>query len=136
MRNRRGFSLIELLGVIVLLGVLGTVAVTATNKYLQKSRKQAFLMMSQSIYEAVQNCQTQGKCIKSSYQAKELVDLGYLPDLKNPRASKADCTGRVVIHESGTTEYKKYTYDVSLKCPGMYQDQTKVYTWPDQKLKK
>lgn len=134
-KNNKGFSLIELLGVVILLGVLGTVAVTATSKYLNQSRKKAFLMISQSIYEAVQNCQAQGKCTEETYTTDKLLKLGYLPDLKNPRSSKDNCTGSVKINESGSTEYKKYTYRVSLTCPGMYQNNPKVYIWPDQKTK-
>lgn len=125
----------ELLGVVILIGVLGTVAVTGTSKYLEQSRKKSFLMISQSIYESTQNCQTQGKCTKSFYTTQELISLGYLPDIKNPRSSKTDCTGSVTINESGSTEYKKYTYIVTLTCPGMYQGKPKTYTWPDQKTK-
>ena len=44
-KNNKGFSLMELLGAIILLGVLGTVAVTGTSKYLEQSRKKSFLMM-------------------------------------------------------------------------------------------
>lgn len=134
-KNNKGFSLMELLGAIILLGVLGTVAVTGTSKYLEQSRKKSFLIISQSIYEATQNCQTQGKCTKNTYTTDELISLGYLPDVKNPRSSKEDCTGSVTITESGSTEYKKYQYKVSLTCPGMYQGKSKEYTWPDQKTK-
>lgn len=142
-KNNKGFTLIEMLGVVILLGILGTIAVAGTSKYLEQSRKKSFLLMSQSIYEAAQNCQTQGKCSTGTYYAdttntnNNLIKMGYLEELKNPKSSQPNCTASVQITEIGTsdTEYKKYNYSVSLKCPGMYNSNIKTYNWPEQKNK-
>ena len=134
--NQTGFSLIELLGVVVLLGILSTVAISATSKYLKQSREKSFRMMSQSIYEAAQNCQTEGKCSVGTYTTSQLQDLGYIGRLKNPRSSKADCSGNIQIKEvdtSASSGYTEYSYIVSLTCPGVYNG--KVNTWPEDKKK-
>lgn len=136
-KDNKGFTLIEMLGVVVLLGILGTIAVAGTSKYLEQSRKKSFLMMSQSIYEAAQNCQVQAKCSVGTYSSNDLIKMGYLTELKNPRSSQPNCTASVLITEVGTssTEYKEYNYKVSLKCPGIYNNNEKIYNWPEQKNK-
>lgn len=154
--NNKGFSLIEMLATVVILGVLGTIAVVGTTKYINKSRKKAYIVMSQSIYEAAMNCQTKGDCTTGSYGANnnnnnnftDLVDLGYLDELKNPISGKKHCEGIVHIRSTpnSTSEYKKYSYEVELKCPGLKignesinQNTLQQYgqkcfiTWPDYK---
>ena len=37
MKNKKGFTLIEMLGTVVILGIIGTIAVTAVTKYLGSS---------------------------------------------------------------------------------------------------
>lgn len=151
--NNKGFSLIEMLATVVILGVLGTIAVVGTTKYINQSRKKAYIVMSQSIYEAAMNCQTKGDCTTGLYGAnynksKDLVDLGYLDELKNPISGKKHCEGIVNISPttSSTSEYKKYSYKVELRCPGLkignesinqntlqQYGQKCVITWPDYK---
>lgn len=151
--NNKGFSLIEMLATVVILGVLGTIAVVGTTKYINKSRKKAYIVMSQSIYEAAMNCQTKGDCTTGSYGANnnnftDLVDLGYLDELKNPISGKKHCEGIVRIRSTpnSTSEYKKYSYEVELRCPGLKignksinQNTLQQYgqncfiTWPDYK---
>ena len=52
MLNKKGFTMIELLEVITLLGIILIVAVPAVSKYVTKSRSQSFDTMSKSLYEA------------------------------------------------------------------------------------
>ena len=40
--NKKGFTLVELLGVIILLGILATIAVVGYSNYLGNSKKKAF----------------------------------------------------------------------------------------------
>ena len=50
--NKKGFTMVELLAVIVILGVLGTIGVVVTNKYLVQSREKSYRILSQTIYES------------------------------------------------------------------------------------
>lgn len=138
--NKKGFTMVELLAVIVILGILGTIGVVATNKYLVQSREKSYRILSQTIYEAYENCSIQGKCSLPSagntidnYDIKNLLNMGYLEDLKNPNSSQADCTGTITV-TAGTNftskDYIKYTYKVNLNCNGIKKVD---YTWPDDK---
>ncbi len=133
-KNNKGFTLIEMLGAVVLLGILSTVAVVSVSRYLTKSRKNAFQIMEQSIYEAVKSCQIQNNCVAGNiYDTEFLINSGYLNSLKNPHSSQKDCSGSVTIkqvNEASDSEYQKYQYIVSLTCPGLYNGTAQTSTWP------
>ena len=146
--NNKGFSLIEMLAAIVILGILGTIVVVGTTKYIKQSRDKAYIVMSQSIYEAAMNCQTKGDCTVRTYNTDNLISMGYLDSLKNPISKNEDCSGSVKIVEKGSsaTEYKKYQYKVSLGCPGIKttnaditneklktNGEVRTLIWPDYK---
>lgn len=133
-KNNKGFTLIEMLGAVVLLGILSTVAVVSVSRYLTKSRKNAFQIMEQSIYEAAKSCQIQNNCVAGNkYDTTFLINSGYLNSLKNPISSQKDCSGYVKIEKANATsdsEYQKYKYIVSLTCPGLYNGAAQTSTWP------
>lgn len=134
-KNNRGFTLIEMLGTIVLLGILGTVAIVAVTKYLTQSKDKAYRMMSQSVYEAAMNCATEGNCFfPGEYTTDTLKSNGYLGKLSNPYNKKSECTGKVAVCESrgSSTEYKNYIYSVKLKCGSMRNE---TMTWPEGSTK-
>ena len=141
--NKKGFTMVELLAVIVILGVLGTIGVVVTNKYLVQSREKSYRILSQTIYEAYENCAIQGNCSLPSagnslppYNINDLLNMGYLENLKNPYSSQADCTGTITV-SAGTNytskDYIKYTYKVNLNCNGIKKVD---YTWPNDKQRK
>lgn len=144
--NKKGFTMVELLAVIVLLGVLGTIGVVATNKYLVQSREKSYRILSQTIYEAYENCAIEGNCelpapgdalkCTSDNLKKLLVDKRYLENLKNPYNGHEDCTGTITVSAGNNPTYKdyiKYTYKVELICPGIKKVD---YTWPNDKQRK
>ena len=143
MKSNKGFTMIELLATIVILGFLATIGVVSTGKYLTQSKEKSYRIMSQSVYEAYENCAIQGNCILPSPGSSitynditQLKKIGYLDSLRNPNSSKSDCTGLIVISaDSNQTvkEYVKYHYEVRLDCEGMQG--IEYYTWPDDKTK-
>ena len=131
MKNNKGFTLIEMLGTIVVLGILSTIAVLSVTKILNNSKQKAYETMSQSIYEAAMNCLIEGKCTANSTEiySATLQSDGYLDTLKNPISSKDNCTGLVIVTSTGSGDYKDYEYEVKLKCEGM-PDTYNSITWP------
>ena len=132
MKNNKGFTLIEMLGTIVVLGILSTIAVLSVTKILNNSKQKAYETMSQSIYEAAMNCLIEGKCtVSTTITSATLQSNGYLDTLKNPISSKDNCKGSVSVISRGDGDYKDYQYTVNLSCDGM-PDTYNSITWPKE----
>lgn len=133
--NKQGFTLVEMLGTLVLLGILSSIAVVSVNKYLVQSRQKAYKLMSKAVYEATLNCVIKGKCDTTTVTTDYLINNGFLKKLENPLKNSNNCTGTVKIAEYGrsTTEFKDNYYEVQIICPN-YSSATLI--WPYSKTAK
>lgn len=143
--------MIELLGVIVILGLISFIAVAAVTKYVGTSRSKAFVLLSQSAYQATENCILHEKLPQC--RVGETIDIqndlyknGYIEKPINPvkanikdRDEKGNyidganlCSGTVKIEDTGYVDnaITSYKYTVDLNCPG-YRHATIV--WPNEK---
>ena len=124
--NNKGFSMIELLGVIVIIGILFAVALPAVTKYIGKTRNRAYDNIYESAYSAAQ-----GKYMNdlqtgnTEYNIKHLYDQGYMDEPIDP-SNKTFCDGTVLVEEiededhDGNTdlEVSEFKYKVTLDCTG------------------
>lgn len=121
--NGKGFSLVELLGVIVILGILSGVAVIAVSRYLNKSREQSYEIMEESIYSAAQNYVLDSIDEFSGSKTvniEKLVEDGYLDPLVDPaKKDGSQCGGTVVIKSKSAStvgSVDDVTYTIRLVC--------------------
>lgn len=126
--NRNGFSIVELLGVIVVLGILLTVSVSAYTRYRKKAMNEAYEVMSKSASNAAEEyfMDYPGE---TKVSIKDLVDGDYLDTAQDPRKKEEQCTGDVTLLE--TTEgvgnaLDLSTYKVNVKC--YKYDNCKIYS--------
>ncbi len=114
--NNKGFSMIELLGVIVIIGILFAVALPAVTKYIGKTRNRAYDNIYESAYSAAQ-----GKYMNdlqtgnTEYDIRDLYNQGYMDEPIDP-SNKGFCDGKVFITEDDSTEVSEYTFKVKLDC--------------------
>ena len=118
--NNKGFSMIELLGVIVIIGILFAVALPAVPKYIGKTRERAYDNIYESAYAAAQ-----GKYMNDleedtkTYSLQVLYNEGYMDEPIDP-SNKTFCDGtvEVVELEEAKKDVSEYQYRVSLNCTG------------------
>ncbi len=130
MKNKNGFTLVELLAVIVVLGVIMAIAGTAVLRQRKKANIEVAKDMEKSItdlgasiysYERIQDSSNFMDAYKTGDSFKisisELSKAGYLEGetIKNPSGG-GDCSGYLVVDSSSLDEmFKGY-----INCDGLY----------------
>ncbi len=119
--NNKGFSMIELHGVIVIIGILAGLAIPAVTKYIGKTRDRAYDNLYESAYAAAQEKYMHDlEDTNKSYSLRDLYDQGYLDEPIDP-ANKNFCEGDVSITEldndaASDLEVSEYKIQVHLEC--------------------
>ena len=126
MKDSKGFTLVELLGVIVVLGIVSGLAVVSINHLVKKGQDgvyqnyEATLKGSSDEYliENPEKMPSIGGNINISYLT--LKNAGLISELKDPRGG--NCNSSYVIITRGNDVSNKYnlTYKVCLIC-GSYK---------------
>lgn len=124
--NKKGFTLVELLAVIVLLGIISTVAVVSFNSMQEKSKKEYYDKQRELIILSAKDYFTTNRSelpkevgtIKSVSLTK-LIDDSYIDNVIS--YDKNECTyndsnASVVLTDTGT-----YSYNAYLVCGGEKQ---------------
>ncbi len=102
--NKKGFTLVELLAVIVILAVIMLVAVTAVGPAITNSKKGAFFSSVAAMEDAaVLYATTEGLTISTCVKDSTLVSKGYL------NKKDSNFTGYVQITVSGN----QYSYAIT-----------------------
>ena len=111
--NKKGFTLVELLAVIIILAILALLALPRVIKFMESSRVNSFAVEANQIIKSARNAYGNKLLTEEEvsspvcYTVAELVKLGYLED-------SDDVSGAVVIDfvNGGNTDDKEaiYTY--------------------------
>lgn len=106
MMNKRGFTLAELLGVIVILGIIGTISIGVIERNIIEGRKKTCKAQEKNIIEGAKMWQIDHpnnyKCVTIS----ELTSDGYLEkELKNPMTDDSYNSATCVIIDMNENAY-------------------------------
>lgn len=105
--NKKGFTLAELLGVIVILGILGIIAITAVDQNIKKSRQRTCKTQEKNIIEGAKMWQIDNPGITACVKISVLSDAGYIEeDLINPMTETNYNGDTCVNTNNNTIEYK------------------------------
>ena len=123
-KNNKGFTMVELLAAIVILGILSAVAIGAVSWILQRSRENYYVTLEKNVTMAGENYYVDNRASlpKSIGQnrrilLKTLVDKKYLPEVldynKNDCTASSDSYIKVVKYSESD-----YLYTAYFDCPG------------------
>lgn len=124
--NKKGFTLVELLAVIVILGLLMSVAVGAVTIYMDKSKKQAMETIISTAYDGAVNTLMEENIMlneeeSTSFTLQELYENGSIERPADPYNSSKECEGYVKVTNpkaSSSAEIDNYQYKVHIECIG------------------
>ncbi len=145
--NKKGFSLVELLAVIAILGILAGVAIGAVGQYLDKARLQGYDSIYKSASEAcesyiiengLETTMDVGKAGEKNVSITTLVEEEYLEKPLDPIVKDKECGGTVYFYKKkGKTSdcpsdiecdpIDYIVYRVVLSCPGRKDLEAKVF---------
>ncbi len=116
--NSKGFTLVELLAVIAILGILMGLAIQAYSMYKKKAVNQSYETMSSNSASAAEEY-FMDHMAATSVDFETLVKQEYLSDTVDPLNSSGKCTGTVMIMDNQDGDSKKVgvvTLGVKMKC--------------------
>ena len=127
MKNKKGFTVVELLVVLVILGILLTLAYMGISGYLNNARNKTYEDFEQNIIDGVTNylidhtgsIPDEGESLV--VDVEKLVCEGYVDDLQDPRESARTCnleSYAIVKRNNDTSSNMDIEYSACLKCTG------------------
>ena len=124
--KRKGFTLIEILAVIVILGILTIIAVPIVSNYIVDSRNKTYSAHEKNMEEAAksftiecidgkENCILPMKDTSSEIYLSELIEKGFTERLQNPQGS-GYCNEELSYVRVLNTGKSDYEYQACLYC--------------------
>ena len=126
-KRKKGFTLIEIIAVIIIIGILSIITVPAVSKYIVSSREKTYLSHEKSMKEAAasmtvecidnngKDCLIPDKGEKSFVYLSDLIEKGYLDRLKTSDGGEF-CDTNLSYVEIKNTGKSNYEYSVCLYC--------------------
>lgn len=116
MKNNKGFTLVELLATVLILGILSVAALIAYTSYLTSTRNKAYDTMARSAANAASEYGMDYYGV-DSVTFKELYEGQYLEYPQDPSSSGKMCTGKVYIYRNENIDaIETEEYDVIVCC--------------------
>ena len=117
--NNKGFSLIELLAIITILGLIMGVAVISQQKHVTKTRQAGYNTLITTARTAAQNRFIDDglgiKCMQYDI-TNDLYLGGYMDKPADPASTSENCNGKVSIKTDDSGNVENYYIKVDLDC--------------------
>ena len=118
MKNNKGFSLVELLAVIAIIGILFGLGLQAYSIYQDKAKKDGYDTMAKSASQAAEEYRMEHPAV-DSVNFDTLYNSGLLSSLQDPGSRGEKCTGTVTIEtnkSADNTVLDENKYTVTVCC--------------------
>lgn len=118
--NNKAFTLIELLGVLFIVGVIATIITVTVDSSIKKSRVQSCIAQEENIIEAAKVYLTDYPNLNTNGREIPLTTLkngGYLENIKSPMTNEEYSSNtKVVVTKNGGYTYRVFYGDENENC--------------------
>lgn len=123
--NKKGFTMVELLATVVILGILAGVGVPLVYRYLDKAKTNSYKHMLTGAYDAANNVVLEKNLScgigdnACYFELSALVENEYLENLDDPSKHGSVCNGVIRVSSAASLNQnvlKSYDYTCYLKC--------------------
>ena len=128
--NNKGFTFVEILAVIVIIGLLTGISIAAFSRYKENAIKSDYEALAKSSYNAMEEYMMSHP-YDDKVSLETLENENLLSNRKDPASKDSDCTGTVEVKKNAGTNGKidDGEYKVNLCCVSIQ----KTYTYPGGK---
>ena len=127
MKNKKGFSLVELLAVFVILAIIMVIAIPQVYKYINKGKQEYYVSLEKEISQAAANYLEDYRALLpreighvSEIDIVELVQYKYIDTIKDEKGNA--CSGKVIAEK---VKKDSYEYYACLNCGSYYVSKDK-----------
>lgn len=116
--SNKGFTLIEILGAIVILGILMGIGAISYTRYRRQAVETSYDLIKKNAVSAAENY-FMDNVGEEKVELHELVEKSYLDTVNDPERKNKTCDGTVTIIDKNISDgnsLQKNTYKVYLKC--------------------
>ncbi len=140
--NEKGFTLVEVLTTIAILGIISTVAIPMVNKYLLQSKNKTYDTYVNTLYNATRNYYEKNSMFipkagsSETLTAKTLLNESFIDELVDPENKNEKCDyneSKVKVENIATKNADgtvrnnaKLKYYVTLKCHNKFYVENKL----------
>ena len=130
--NNKGFSLVEIIAVIIIIGVIATIAAPSVSKYIGGSQLTTFVAYETSMEDAAKNavldcignnsskCDLPDKGETNDIDLNYLIKEGFIDEITPPKGGKCNLNRSYVrVENRGNLNYK---FKVCLYCDSYTTD--------------
>lgn len=129
MKRKNGFTLVEMLAVIILIAIISAIATVAITRTLKNAKKSTYKMIEKNLQSATETYLTDNSALippittpnlsSVTVTLSTLISNEYLPPVKDPDKKDSTCDATlstIIVTRNNNTENVDLSYKVCLVC--------------------
>ena len=128
-KNNKGFTFVEILAVIVIIGILMSISIVGVSKYKEQAKNKDYEALALASKNAMQEYMMSHP-YETRATLKILVEENLLSNRQDPGDNRRECNGNVIVEKQNSANEKiqDITYTVNICCASY----KKAYIYPNK----